>query len=116
MPKRSPFSFSLTLQERRTLEAITRKYTSAYRDVIRARIALLAAEGMENKQIGSGRQGRNPAGESPVMSIPRFGHVAIPRFMSGNRMFIAWCKRPGRLGDSEPQQWVQPGGLASVGA
>ena len=29
---------------------------------------------------GSGRQGCNPAGESPVMIIVRFGHVAIPRF------------------------------------
>jgi hypothetical protein len=65
---------------------------------------------------GSGRQGRNPAGESPVMSIPRFGHVAIPRFVLGNRMFIAWCKRPGCPEDVEPQRWVQPGGLASVGA
>jgi transposase-like protein len=51
MPKKSPFSFSLTLQERRSLEAITRKYTSPYCDIIRAKIALLAAEGMENKQI-----------------------------------------------------------------
>jgi transposase len=51
MPQKSPFSFSLTLQERRTLEAATRKYTSPYRDVIRAKIVLLAAQGMENKQI-----------------------------------------------------------------
>jgi hypothetical protein len=47
--------------------------------------------------LGSSRQGCNPAGESPAMSIARFRHVAIPRFMTGNRMFIAWCKRPGRL-------------------
>ena len=29
---------------------------------------------------GSGRQGCNPAGESPAMIIVRFGHVAIPQF------------------------------------
>jgi hypothetical protein len=29
---------------------------------------------------GSGRQGCNPAGESPAVIIVRFGHVAIPQF------------------------------------
>jgi transposase len=51
MPRKSPFFVSLTPEERRTLEAIARKYTSPYCDIIRAKIALLAAEGMENKQI-----------------------------------------------------------------
>ena len=63
---------------------------------------------------GSGRQGRSPAGESPAVSIARFGHVAIPRFVVGNPTFIAWRKRPGR--PVETQRWVQPGGLASRGA
>ncbi|MEJ2472265.1 MAG: helix-turn-helix domain-containing protein [Desulfobacterales bacterium] len=31
---------------------ITRKYTSPYFEVVRAKAILLAAEGMENKQIG----------------------------------------------------------------
>jgi len=44
--------------------------------------------------LGSGRQGRNPAGESPAVPVARFRHVVMPRFMTGNRMFIAWCKRP----------------------
>ena len=66
--------------------------------------------------LGSGRQGRNPAGESPAMSIARFRHVAIPQFMLGNHMFIAWCKRPGRPGANSFQRWVQPGGLANMGA
>ena len=46
---------------------------------------------------GSGRQGLNLAGESPVASIARFRCVAIPRFVLGNHMFIAWCKRPSCL-------------------
>jgi hypothetical protein len=45
----------------------------------------------------SGRKGHNPAGGSPAMSIARFRHVAMPRFMMGNHMFIAWCISPGRL-------------------
>ncbi|MFC1816673.1 hypothetical protein ACFL0M_12235 [Thermodesulfobacteriota bacterium] len=31
--------------------------------------------------LGSSRQGCNPAGESPAMPIARFRHVAIPQFM-----------------------------------
>ena len=49
---------------------------------------------------GSGRQGRSSTGESPVVSITRFGHEAIPQFMRGNPMFIAWRKRPGCSVDS----------------
>lgn len=41
----------LSGSERKALECITRKYTSPYRDIMRAKIALLAAEGLENKQI-----------------------------------------------------------------
>ena len=52
MPRRSPYEISLTQREREELEGITRKYTSPYCDIMRAKIALLAAEGMENKQIG----------------------------------------------------------------
>jgi hypothetical protein len=70
--------------------------------------------GKGTTDLGSGRQGCNPAGESPAMSIARFRHVAIPQFMLGNHMSIAWCKRPGC--PEEIQRWEQPGGLASMGA
>jgi hypothetical protein len=43
----------------------------------------------------SGRQGLNLAGESPAISIARFGYVAMPQFVEGNHTSIAWCKRPG---------------------
>ena len=33
---------------------------------------------------GSGRQGRNPAGESPAVPIARFRHVVIPHLGMGN--------------------------------
>ena len=51
MPQQSPFRFELTPEERLTLEATSRRYTAPYRDVIRARIVLLAAEGLQNKDI-----------------------------------------------------------------
>ena len=52
MPRKSPYAIVLTSQERCDLDAITRKYTSPYCDIMRAKIALLAAEGWENKHIG----------------------------------------------------------------
>jgi hypothetical protein len=64
----------------------------------------------------SSRQGCNPAGESPAVSVARVGYVVMPHLGAGNQPSYAWCKRPGRSEDFEFQRWVQPGGLASVGA
>lgn len=66
--------------------------------------------------VCSGRQGHNPTDESSVMQITRFMHVVMPQFAEGNPASIAWCKRPGCPVDLEPLRWVQPGGLASMGA
>ena len=52
MPRKSPFEIVLTNKERNYLISLARKYTAPYRDVIRAQVILLAAEGMENKEIG----------------------------------------------------------------
>ena len=69
----------------------------------------------EFKGYGGSRQGCNPAGESPVASISRFGCVAIPQFMQGNHMIAAWCKRPS-CSVARAAGWEQPGGLAITGA
>lgn len=52
MPRKSPNRILLTTDEKKQLQAITRKYTSPYCDVMRAKIVLLAAEGISNKEIG----------------------------------------------------------------
>ncbi|EQD26364.1 hypothetical protein B2A_15673, partial [mine drainage metagenome] len=51
MPRKCPFRFDLSDAERARLEATARKYTSPYRDVIRAKIVLYAAAGLENDEI-----------------------------------------------------------------
>ncbi|MCI0347541.1 MAG: helix-turn-helix domain-containing protein [Chloroflexi bacterium] len=51
MPRRSPFAIELSDDERQTLEQQTRRYTSPYWEVVRARIVLLAAEGLGNDEI-----------------------------------------------------------------
>ena len=53
MPRSSPYPIRLNQKEQATLEAIARRYTSPYRDVIRARIVLYAAEGLRNDQIAA---------------------------------------------------------------
>ncbi|MEW6665032.1 MAG: helix-turn-helix domain-containing protein [Thermodesulfobacteriota bacterium] len=52
MPRKSPFTLLLDLKEKQFLEAITRKYTSPYSDVMRTKVVLLAAQGLSNKEIG----------------------------------------------------------------
>src|SRR6478672_11505150 len=53
MPRTSPFDVTLSSEEREKLEAVARKYTSPYCDVIRAKIILLADEGLSNEVIAS---------------------------------------------------------------
>jgi transposase len=52
MPRNSPCKIFLDHKEERRLEAIARKYTSPYCDVMRAKVVLLAAQGLSNKEIG----------------------------------------------------------------
>ena len=51
MPKESPFQINLGRDEQSQLQKMVRTYTSSYRDVIRAKVVLLAAQGMQNKDI-----------------------------------------------------------------
>ncbi len=53
MPRKSPYSITLNESERKYLEKLSKKYTSPYRDVIRAKIVLLAAQGLSNDIIAS---------------------------------------------------------------
>ena len=53
MPRSSPFIIELTSAEKAQLETAARQYTSPYRDVIRAKIILFAAEGLSNDVIAA---------------------------------------------------------------
>ncbi|MGH2698807.1 MAG: helix-turn-helix domain-containing protein, partial [Actinomycetota bacterium] len=53
MPRTSPFRIELNTDERATLEGRARKYTLPYRDVIRAQIVLMAADGTPNDEIAA---------------------------------------------------------------
>ena len=53
MPRHSPFVISLSSDERRDLEATSRKYTAPYMEVVRAKIILFAADGWRNDRIAA---------------------------------------------------------------
>jgi transposase len=51
MTRKSPYVLELTAEQRLELEARARRYTLPYRDVVRAKIVLMAAEGLANDEI-----------------------------------------------------------------
>jgi len=53
VPRTSPYTIRLSRTERGALEIMARRYTSPYREVVRARIALYAAEGLGNDEIAA---------------------------------------------------------------
>jgi transposase len=53
VPRTSPYVIELSQQEREVLEAQARRYTLPYRDVIRAKIVLMAADGLDNDEIAA---------------------------------------------------------------
>ena len=53
MSRSSPFHIVLTSDEQEKLEIRARKYTSSYRDVIRAKVILFAAQGLSNDVIAT---------------------------------------------------------------
>ena len=53
MPRSSPFRIRLTREEHEQLQSRARRYTSPYCEIIRAKIVLLAAEGLSNEVIAS---------------------------------------------------------------
>ena len=52
MPRRSPYRIVLSTTEERELERVARRYTAPYCQVMRAKVVLLAAQGLDNKSIG----------------------------------------------------------------
>jgi hypothetical protein len=52
MPQSSPNVIILSEEERQQLEALSRRYTAPYAEVVRAKLILLAADGCDNEFIG----------------------------------------------------------------
>ena len=53
MPRKSPYVLTLTSEQQHELEARARRYALPYRDVVRAKIVLMAAAGFDNEDIAA---------------------------------------------------------------
>jgi transposase len=53
VPRKSSYAIELTAEERALLERQARRYTLPYKDVIRAKVVLLAAQGYGNDEIAA---------------------------------------------------------------
>jgi transposase len=53
MTRKSPYVLDLTAEQRQELEARARRYTLPYREVVRAKIVLMAASGLDNDEIAA---------------------------------------------------------------
>ena len=53
MTRRSPYVIELSAQDRAVLEQRARAYTAAHHEVVRAKIVLMAADGLENMVIAA---------------------------------------------------------------
>ena len=51
VPRQSPFVITLSQREEAELRRRAARYTAPYMEVVRARIVLMAADGMQNKDI-----------------------------------------------------------------
>jgi hypothetical protein len=58
MPRKSPFRIELSAAEATELNRRATRYTLPYFEVIRARMILLAADGMDNDEIAARRDTR----------------------------------------------------------
>jgi len=85
MPRKSPYEIRLTSQERQELQRRAQKYTLPYFQVVRARMILLAADGLSNDEIA-----RSLSARREVVSLWR------KRFFDQRLPGLEERPRPGR--------------------
>ena len=85
MPRKSPYSIVLSAAEEQELRRRAAKYTLPYFEVVRARMILLAAEGLPNDRIAARLDARRE-----VVSMWR------KRFFEGRLAGLEEHPRPGR--------------------
>ncbi len=85
MPRKSPYKITLTRDEREELIRRANKYTLPYFMVVRAKMVLLAHEGLSNDQIAERLSTRQE-----IVSMWR------KRFFERRLAGLEDCQRPGR--------------------
>jgi transposase len=101
MPRASPYKISLSPTEERDLRKRAAKYTLPYFQVVRAKMVLLAAQGLRNREIAASLGTRRE-----VLSLWR------KRFFEKRLAGLEEHPRPGRPGDFPPELVAQVKALA----
>ena len=92
MPRQSPFRIVLTPDVEESLKQMARRYTSPYREVIRAKIVLYAAEGLGNDEIGARL-------DTPRQVVSKWRHRFFEKGLAG----LEELPRQGRPGVFSPR-------------
>jgi len=97
MPTKSPYVVDLTAEQRQALEDRARRYTLPYRGVVRAKIVLMAAAGLDNDELRPASTCAGRSSRSAIMTTfgPSWG---IPR--SANRCAATVCASTNSGGSS----------------
>ncbi|MGH9064026.1 MAG: helix-turn-helix domain-containing protein [Acidimicrobiales bacterium] len=85
MPIQSPFTIALDASTRQVLEQRARAYTRPYYEVVRAKIVLYAADGMDNAEIAR-----------RLDTSPQIVHRWRKRFFERGMAALEDRPRPGR--------------------
>jgi hypothetical protein len=85
MPSQSPFHIEPSQEERAVLQKRARSHTSAYWEVVRARIVLLASEEVSNKEIAS----RLYTSPQVVWKWLRIRPASTPSLTEGSRVALS---------------------------
>ena len=86
MPRKSPCLIDLTKGERAELEARSRDYTSPYRDVVRARIVLLASQGLGTDRIAARL-------DMPCQIVSKSAGAFMPSGYLVSKNYCRWLRR-----------------------
>ena len=104
MPRQSPFIIGLAPVERAVLESTSRRYSAPYRDVVRARIVLLAAESQENTEIARRL-------DTPVQIVSKWRK----RFFEERLAGMVERPRTGRSTTTRPTSAARPAPISPPG-
>lgn len=110
MPRSSPFVIELTGQERRERLSRSRQYTSPYRDVIRAKIVLMASQGRGNDVRREGSSQASALTSTTTLEGKRGGRPAARLLIKAAQSFFVEALPP--LADDLARRVQARGGLS----
>jgi hypothetical protein len=92
MPRKSPFRIDLSVDEATELRRRAVKYTLPYFEVVRAKMILMAADGMDNDEIAARLDTRREVVSEAIGPRPQI----VPKKHRGGCAVASWNVAPGK--------------------